>query len=36
MEGTLKFSVIGQACKIGEKAKINNCIIMDGVTIGDK
>lgn len=32
----MKFSVIGRNCKIGEKAKMNHCIVMDGVTIGDK
>lgn len=35
-QGKLQTSVLGHHCKVGEKAKINNCIVMDGVTIGDK
>jgi UDP-3-O-[3-hydroxymyristoyl] glucosamine N-acyltransferase len=27
---------IGSNCKIGKKTKLNNCVIMDGVTIGEK
>lgn len=35
-QGTLKLSVIGHRCTIDQKAKINNCIVMDDVTIGEK
>jgi ADP-glucose pyrophosphorylase len=31
----LKQCTIGQNCKIGTKSKLNNCIIMDNVTIGE-
>ena len=27
---------IGNNCKIGTRTKLNNCVIMDGVSIGDK
>jgi UDP-3-O-[3-hydroxymyristoyl] glucosamine N-acyltransferase len=27
---------IGNHCKIGQKSKLNNCVIMDNVVIGDK
>lgn len=33
---TFKQCSIGSNCKIGAKAKLNNCVIMDNVTIGDK
>jgi len=31
----MKACVIGQHCTIGAKAKLNGCVIMDHVTIGD-
>lgn len=30
---SVKHSVIGQSCTIGEKVRITNCILMDNVTI---
>ncbi len=33
---TVKQCCIGSNCKIGVMAKLNNCVIMDNVTIGDK
>jgi NDP-sugar pyrophosphorylase family protein len=33
---TVKQCCIGANCKIGVMAKLNNCVIMDNVTIGDK
>jgi NDP-sugar pyrophosphorylase family protein len=33
---TIKQCCIGSNCKIGTMAKLNNCVIMDNVTIGDK
>ncbi len=33
---TFKQCSIGAHCVIGQNAKLNNCVIMDHVTIGDK
>ncbi len=33
---TFKQCFIGNNCQIGQKAKLNNCVIMDNVIIGDK
>ena len=33
---TVKQCCIGSNVKIGAMAKLNNCVIMDNVTIGDK
>ena len=33
---TIKQSCIGSNCKLGEMTKLNNCVVMDGVTIGEK
>ena len=30
---SIKHSIIGQCCNIGDKVRITNCIIMDNVTI---
>ena len=30
---SIKWSVIGSHCKIGERAKVTNCVIMDHVVI---
>ncbi|CAN0030668.1 unnamed protein product [Choristocarpus tenellus] len=32
----IKQSVVGAKSRVGSRSKINNCIIMEGVTIGDK
>ena len=33
---TFKQCSIGSNCSIGQGTKLNNCVIMDNVTIGDK
>ena len=33
---TIKKSNIGKNCKIGQGSKVENSVVMDGVTIGDK
>lgn len=33
---TFKQTCIGTNCRIGTKTKLNNCVIMDNVVIGDK
>lgn len=33
---TLKQCTIGHNCQIGQRVKLNNCVIMDNVIIGDK
>lgn len=33
---TIKQCCIGSNCTIGQMAKLNNCIVMDGVKIGEK
>ena len=33
---TIKKSNIGKQCKIGQGTKIENSVVMDNVTIGDK
>ena len=35
-KGVLKYCSIGNAVKIGSKSKLNNCVAMDGVTVGEK
>ena len=32
----LKYCSLGAGVKVGAKSKLNNCIAMDGVTIGEK
>lgn len=34
-KSSIKKSMIGSCCEIGDKVKINNCIIMDNVKIKD-
>lgn len=31
----MRMSVIGAACKIGSRVKINGCVIMDNAVIAD-
>ena len=33
---SLKACVIGKGCTVGAKSRLNQCIVMDGVTIGSK
>ena len=33
---TFKQTFIGNNCQIGQKTKLNNCVIMDNVIIGEK
>ena len=33
---TIKQCSIGSSCKIGQMSKLNNCVIMENVTIGEK
>jgi translation initiation factor eIF-2B subunit gamma len=32
---TVKQSSVGRGCHVGARSKLNNCVIMDGVTIGE-
>ena len=33
---TVKQCAVGKGCTIGAKSKLNNCVIMDNVTIGER
>lgn len=33
---TIKQSSVGKKCVIGAKSKLNNCILMDNVRVGEK
>lgn len=32
---TLTKCTVGNTCKIGNKSRLNSCVVMDNVTIGD-
>ena len=36
LKAVIKQCSIGNGVKIGPRSKLNNCVVMDGVTIGEK